>query len=480
MGRPFRWSLLPVRPLDARTACIAVIDAELGTAEIVAQYRPLAAPVVFVCGRLGLEWWQQTSNAPVRRGSPIPPDGLASFFTAHSGEFAPDAIYRAKTWGRFDTQYQMSFVDLGLMPLVEEEIGQELTTLVSREVQKLKSLLDWATFSEKQGQWLLKSVFWVVSAKILRDKEVARFGTLDLLDVESVLDAVAKHFDAERISSKSERQRKALAEIAADVNRFSNLRLATTESLAHVYENALISKATRQALGTHSTPSYLVDYVVGKTDAMDTGIPLEGSKRLRAGLRTCGFPSIGDAAADGALTESEVIGGSATQLPTKSHSRLRQGRLRARDREALAQPYRHPEPGRLGLGSPAICSRETVWRRGRAPRPFSLRIHHSRTSATSRAVGTGSAASNCGHINKTTELLARVLPELPRGAVLGVVVPQGFLHSKNAASVRRLLTTGFEIQEICLFPDKVFTFSDMESAVLIARKKNDQMQTSTT
>ncbi|MBC7821916.1 MAG: N-6 DNA methylase, partial [Planctomycetaceae bacterium] len=84
------------------------------------------------------------------------------------------------------------------------------------------------------------------------------------------------------------------------------------------------------------------------------------------------------------------------------------------------------------------------------------------------------------HINKTAEMLARVLPELPSGAVLGVVVPQGFLHSKNATPIRRLLTTDFELKEICLFPDKVFTFSDMESAVLIARKKTEYAKASTT
>ncbi len=75
------------------------------------------------------------------------------------------------------------------------------------------------------------------------------------------------------------------------------------------------------------------------------------------------------------------------------------------------------------------------------------------------------------YVNKTAEMLGRVLPNLPPGAVVGVVVPQGFLHSKNATEVRRHLIEDFELQEICLFPDKVFTFSDMESAVLIARKQ---------
>ena len=52
-------------------------------------------------------------------------------------------------------------------------------------------------------------------------------------------------------------------ESARIVSQFSSLVLTTTEALAYVYENTLISKETRSALGTHSTPSFLVDYVVG-------------------------------------------------------------------------------------------------------------------------------------------------------------------------------------------------------------------------
>jgi hypothetical protein len=262
-------------PADARTACVAVVEASTGSAEIVEKFRVLAAPVVFVCGRNGLEWWKQSADSPVRVMPPIPPDKLRSFFGAHANDFSPDAIYRAKTWGRFDIQHQRSFVDLGLMPMVEEQIGRDLERLIVRNVQKLKALLNWAVLSDKKGQWLLKSVFWLVSAKILRDKKVAQFGSLDPHDVGPLLVAVAEHYDAGRISITSQRQRDALAEIAGGIAEFSNLQLATTESLAYVYENTLISKATRQSLGTHSTPSYLVDYVVGKLAPWIADIPAE-------------------------------------------------------------------------------------------------------------------------------------------------------------------------------------------------------------
>ena len=83
-----------------------------------------------------------------------------------------------------------------------------------------------------------------------------------------------------------------------------------------------------------------------------------------------------------------------------------------------------------------------------------------------------SAGFECRYHNKTAEILRRTLPHLPDGSCFGVVVPQGFLHSRNAAELRREFLTQFEIDEILLFPDKVFAFSDMESAVMIGRKQD--------
>jgi hypothetical protein len=73
-------------------------------------------------------------------------------------------------------------------------------------------------------------------------------------------------------------------------------------------------------------------------------------------------------------------------------------------------------------------------------------------------------------MNKTAEVLHRLLPYLRPGAVFGVVIPQGLLQSKNASHLRAFITREFEVAEICLFPDKIFTFSDMESAILLGRR----------
>jgi hypothetical protein len=76
-------------------------------------------------------------------------------------------------------------------------------------------------------------------------------------------------------------------------------------------------------------------------------------------------------------------------------------------------------------------------------------------------------------VNKTAELLHRALSAMPVNSVFGVVVPQVLLQARNASKFRKMLVEQFDIQEICLFPDKVFNFADQESAVIIGRKNVD-------
>lgn len=429
--------------------------------------RSVAAPIVFALRPEGLEWWQQ-GEKPRRIGSIVPPADVPTFFGRHQNDFSPDAVYRAKTWGRFDQQYQRTFVDLGLMPLVETEIGQRLQDLISSNVQSLKSLLAWETLSDKQGAWLLKSVFWLVSAKILRDKGVGVFRTVDLTDVERVLDSVGEHFGAQRITVGNKKQRDALHEIAARIANFSSLELATTESLAHVYENTMISKATRQALGTHSTPSYLVDYIVGRLTPWIQEIGLADRNVFEP---ACGHSAF-LVSAMRLLTELHPDGQSAPQR--RSYLRKRIHGCEVDDfaleiaRLSLSlTDIPNPNGWDLKLGDmfegdtlETMASEATILL---ANPPFENFKVEEKDWYSNRDV-------KLHHVNKTTEMLSRVLPALPEGAVIGLVVPQGFLHNKNATSVRKLLTTEFELQEICLFPDKVFTFSDIESAALIAKK----------
>jgi len=420
-----------------------------------------------------VEVWKQCGHdaEPVET---IVPAKAEAYFRKHKSKLAPEAVFRAKTWGRFEPQFQLSFVDAGLMPLVEKESGQRLTALIERVVHGLRRTL-WpkkAEISEENGHWLIKSAFWLLAAKILRDKRVSGFIQLDLLQVEDVFTKVARHYDSSEggscgIEIKTSKQHKALEVAAGEISNFSHLGHVTTESLAYVYESALITAETRASLGTHSTPQYLVDYVVGKLrpwiseipeDQRDVFEPACGhSAFLVAAMRLLKEMLSADKQADrrqylrkhlhGVEIDSFAMEIARLSLTLADIPNANGWDLVCDDMFTKSLLTKKSRRASILLGNP----------------PFENFSKEDR-EAYSRSEGRGLL------VNKTAEVLAQVLPSLPVGGVFGFVVPKGFLHSPKTREVRSLICRDFEIQEICLFPDKVFLFSDAESAVILGRR----------
>jgi N-6 DNA methylase len=433
--------------------------------------KPLGTPLVFVCSKNVLQWWKQGAKSPEFLES-IPQNEVDQFFQRHRADFSPGAVYRAKTWGRFQKSYQLSFVDLGLMPLVEEEVGKFLGERIERNVSELKNRLGWAEVTREQGRWLLQSVFWLVSGKILRDKQVAGFEGLNLNEVDEVFRRVANHYGARPLLAGSERKLEALRETARLISQFSSLVLTTTESLAHVYENTLISKETRLSLSTHRTPSFLVDYVVGNLADWIGEIPV--------GKRSVFEPACGHAAflVSAMRLLSEMLPPE-EGIPSRRRLYLR-SRLHGMDIDRFALELARlsltltdiPNPDGWDLKPKDMFLGESLGEQAKrntillANPPFDDFSPQQQRSYRNQK-------SEVRFTNKSAEMLWRTLPQLPKGAAFGVVLPQTFLHSDNARELRDLLVHEFELREICLFPDKVFSFSDAESAVIIGRRKRE-------
>jgi len=460
-------------PADSRSACVAVLSETSAPRSAVEACRPLGAPLVFVCFQDTLQWWKQGAQSPEYRES-IPANNIERFFQDNLGVFKPGAVYRAKTWGRFRPEYQLSFVDLGLLPLVEEQVGKALGKLVESNVAQLKSSIGWGDVTDdvtdEQGHWLLQTVFWLVSAKILRDKGVERFTDLDLQDVEEVFRRLGRHYGTGPLVVDSGRKLEGLRESARMIGQFSSLALTTTESLAYVYENTLISKETRSAFGTHRTPSFLVDYVVGNL--------IDWIQEIPVNERSVFEPACGHSAflisAMRLLTE---------MLPDDKATPSRRGpylrsRMHGTDLDSFALELARlsltltdiPNPDGWDLESQDMFLGDRLAVQAKkntillANPPFD----NFTPQAQQRYQEQGSGVR---FVNKSAEVLWRTLPHLPEGAVFGIVLPQTVLYSDNAHGLREFLSKECELREICLFPDKVFSFSDAESAVLVGRRK---------
>ncbi len=461
------------RPFDSRSACVLAWD-EPGDglcASRLAQARQTGAPVLLVCAENRLHWWKQGASGPPTQFLSVSTSQLDGFFRDHGEDLAPQTIYRAKTLGRFDVTHQREFVDLGLMPAVEREMGEVIERLLLDQVAMLREQLRMPKeISLDQGQWLVKSVFWLLGAKMLHDKGVERFIRLDFDNVDQVLDRVARHYgqSAEAIIT-SERRRRALQTAASVIASRADLSLATTEALGYVYENTLITKSVRKELGMHSTPTYLIDYIVGRLEPWISQMKeeerivfepacghsgflvaavrlltslLHGEKAEPAQRRAYLRRMIQGCDKDDFAIEIARLSLTLTDIPNPNGWNLRQGDAFASDMLENAS-----SKARILLANPPF-------------EPFKPedRIRY------------GKAFREPMFVSKAAEMLHRSVTALPNESVFGLVIPQTLLHSKDGTPFRKLLVESAEFEEICLFPDKVFNFADVESAVLIGRK----------
>ena len=455
-------------PHDSRSACIAVVDGTSDSEATVVYCRGLGAPLVFLYFPNRWQLWQQSTTRP-KLLRQIPPEELPRFFLERKEKLAPESVYRAKTWARLDPSYQLDFVDVGLMPLVEKEAGRKLTELIERVVQEAKSRLHWDEISQQQGQWLLQSHFWLLAAKILKDKDVSTFAALDLENVQDAFARVADHYGATAsVQVGVKPQVEALRESAREMLRFSHLGLVSTDALAYLYEHALITPEIRAALGTYSTPTYLVDYIIGKLRPWIEDIPVRQRQVFE--------PACGHAAF--LLAAMQLLGDllpEGMSSPQKRHQYLR-ARLHGYDIDSFALEIARlrltladaPNPNGWNLQVADMFEGDSLARGSQKANIILANPPFKNLSVTERRQ-TNSGSTRTLHVNTTAEVLHRIATSMQPGAVFGMIVPQGLLYSSNTTSLRQLLATDFEIGEICLLPDKVFT-SDAESAVLLGRR----------
>ncbi|MEO8166322.1 MAG: N-6 DNA methylase, partial [Betaproteobacteria bacterium] len=455
-------------PTDSRSACVAVFSETSEPRKSVEACRSLGAPLIFVCCDDSLQWWKQ-GRAGAEWLETVPVAHVENFFRAHQDQFSPDAVYRAKTLGRVRSEYQLDFVDIGMLPILEEEVGTALSRLISRNVADLKKRVGWDDVTNEQGQWLLQTIFWLVSGKILRDKQVPGFEDITLTDVEDVFHRVAIHYGTQPFGAGSKQKLEALREAARTIDRFSSLSLTTTESLAYVYENTLISKQTRSQLGTHSTPSYLIDYVLGHLADWIAAIPETDRSVFEPACGHAGFLVA-------AMRQMTQLLPPDKAIPSRRGPYLR-SRLHGTDRDAFALELArlsltltdipNPDGWDLRVEDMFIGNRLAEQTKGNtillANPPFANFTDEELTKYSK-------ADTNIIVKNKAAEMLRLTLPQLTPGSVFGLVLPQSILHGAFATDVRRFLLENFELREVSLFPDKVFKFSDAESAVLVGRR----------
>jgi type I restriction-modification system DNA methylase subunit len=436
--------------------------------EYVNEYRGIGAPVIFVCYQQTVQWWSVGTEGAEHQKS-ISNNKLDDFFDKFKEDFAPERIWRAKNIGNVIKEQQLSFVDAGLMSLLEHEMGERLGGLMRRVVSSLRN-----GFTENQlemaenQRWIFQAGFWILCAKILKDKEVRNFTGLQIDDIDAVLESVQAHYGSQQqVEIETQRKRKALEQAADEINKFASLSNLTTEAFGYMYENVLVDKKLRSDLGIHATPSYLVDYMVWqlwpwiKEIPEDKRVVLEPAcghapfltgairllRELYEGDRKCFHKyvkkNLVGIEVDSFAREIARLSLTMADVPNPNGWKLEEGDIyrgnvlskKAKDAMILLcnPPFEDFTP----------TEQNFYKREGPQLRCF----------------------------NKAAEMLWRTLAYMPEGSVFGVILPRGFLHKKNLVELRKMIINDFEVNQICHFAKNVFRHARHESVVLCGRKK---------
>lgn len=454
-------------PWDVRSACITVVDSDIATTNS-DRVRKIGAPVVLQCRHERLVWYKQTSGG-VEQLQDIGFDGVELFFRQHERDFSPQSIYEAKARFNVPGEMQLAFVDIGLLPALETGLGDHLSRLVARAIDVLKGNLRQRGVDNPAARDVFKSVFWLLAAKILRDKHVEHFMRLRPQDADGIFRKVGRHYSESDVRPPGGKAWIPAIQAAADeIFQCSDLGNVTPEALANVYENALVPKSLRKELGIHSTPPYLIDYILGKLKPWIEEIPeqdryvfepacgsaafLVGAMRLLRELSTCTTGKgrheylkerLAGVELDPFALEVARLSLTLADVPHSNGWKLEQGDMFASD---ILEKY--AGKARVVLANP----------------PFE-RFKAAEKQYYSKSARTPTTAT------KAMEVLSRIVPNLQMGAVLGIVLPIGALHGKDGKSTRKLLLERCEVLEICLLPKNAFTYSRHETAILICRCK---------
>lgn len=250
-------------PPSYRSAAFAAVLAGPGANErLVQDHRALGAPLLFVIDGDVLSLWQVRGESPRCLHEEIPVDEVPALFAEHRRQWSPDAIHRAKSIGAVDRSYQLDFVDIGLLPAVEGYIHTKLHQLLLRT---LAEALDDRGEDPKDDRLLFHVVFRLLAAKVLHDRGHPDARHWDQENLRSVMDSIESYYALSTVPLIGGAHARRAFGAAWDCLRrgisFANI---SSDDLAFVYENTLVTPEIRKEFGTHSTPRQVAEYAVSR------------------------------------------------------------------------------------------------------------------------------------------------------------------------------------------------------------------------
>ncbi len=448
-------------PESYRSAAFGVImdDGE----DAVVKRRALGAPILFSIGHQDIGVWRVGAQGSPRLIERIGLDGIADLFQRNAERWRPQAVHRAKSLGQAQAAYQLDFVDLGLLPAIENEVENKLDRLLRRVVEELMT----GTAREIE-EAVFRTTFRLLAAKILLDRDHPAAQAWRDAPVNEVLKGIESYYglgqlDPSKITGASSLSAETAWQTLLGAISFRNI---SSDSLAFVYENTLVTKDTRKRFGTHSTPRQVAEYVVNRLDLgrfdlneltifepfTGAGVFLVAALRHMRDLLPEGLSGqerhdflisrIRGAEIDAFACEVATLSLILADYPNANGWKIaNQDLFRS---VTLAQH----------IGSAKIVLCNPPWE------DFDVdeRADYSEMAAKS--------------FSKPMAVLRTALEAEPEG--IGFVIPQGFLRQQQYGQLRQAIADKFKHVELTSLPDRVFQRAGFEAAILIATDRRTE------
>jgi hypothetical protein len=444
-------------PASYETACIGVVKANgVAGLPLVNSLRGFGAPVLLEIDGNGVKEWAvsriEDKHILLGRHSA---SQIQMLIEHRASDWRPEALIRAKNIGTFKWEEQLNLFS-GLIPELEDRIQASLDPLLRETLSRTTETFIESARRTPDPRHLFQLVFWILTAKVFRDRGVPGFADLDD-DPDAILTAVAAHYGkaVPRMLNQNAR-----ITAAQSVWRELDFRNLSVEVLAHIWSKTLVDSATRKRLGIHRTPRAIVRYIVerlpfptGGDEDLIVFEPCSGSAAFLIGAVNQLRPHLPLASSqerhgyflkhlaglelDAFGVEISTLALTLADFPNANGWNVTQG--------DVFQP--NTMSSFLRKAGAVLCNP-----------PFEAFTEQERESYEAK------------DIRKPAELLRRVLADLHPAGVLGFVLPYTAVDGKPYADTRRMLATRFASLDFTVLPDRSFEHAESEIAVLIAKE----------
>jgi hypothetical protein len=447
-------------PLSYDSACFAVVPTSVpATPNVIANYRALGAPFALEIQEDSVIPWrvgrdaQNTSQFAGR----IPLDAIEAAFSQRKSQWNPEGILRAKNIGLPSAPRQIDFIDLGLIPALEEEVSHKLHALLNEALGEAQKIYKQRTGQQPDVRRLFRLVFQLLAGRVLHDRDIPGFRNLaGAQDPAAILENVGKYYGKNLPILQDKAAQQAAFERLWTRFSFQNL---SVDILAYVYENTLVDPQIREELGIHSTPRNIARYIVNR-------LPFENIPRdQRLVVEPCSGHGIFLVSALKRLRDLLPA-----SMDGQERHRYFVKMLRGFEKDDFAL-----EVSRLCL-TLADFPNHNGWKVESADVFSSAKYEQALQQARIVLCNppfedfSKTASHRCdGVVQKPAAVLKKVLSRLPADGLLGFVLPRNFISGKAYREIRHDLAQRFDEVEIVALPDRIFRHALLETCLLLGR-----------